>query len=257
MPALLEVSDLEVAFGQVKILHGVTLALHEGEHIGLFGPNGHGKTTLLESISGLHRPQKGVVAFKGGDITGLAPRVIVERGLVQVPQGNTLFPRMTVQENLWLGGYSRRVWRQRRQRAEMVYELFPRLADRRKQLCRTLSGGERQMLAIGAGLMADASVLMLDEPTLGLAPKLKDELREAISKIAETGVRLVLVEQDVEFLLSLADRLYLIQDGSVALETSRDEHKLDHSQILDMYFGGAAAMAAGPIVDAVEGGDSS
>lgn len=254
MPTLLEANDLDVAFGQVEILHSVSVSLHEGEHIGLFGPNGHGKTTLLETISGLHVPRTGSVVFRGSAITGLAPRTIVELGLVHVPQGNTLFPRMTVEENLWLGAYSKRVWKRRRDRARLVYELFPRLAERRKQLCRTLSGGERQMLAIGAGLMADGEVLMLDEPTLGLAPKLKDELRDAISQIAKSGLQLVLVEQDVDFLLSLTDRLYLIQDGRVALETAREGHDLDHSQILDMYFGGTPGLAAAPIAQ-TKGGD--
>jgi branched-chain amino acid transport system ATP-binding protein len=244
MPVLLEAERIDVAFGQVQILHDASVSLNEGERIGLFGPNGHGKTTLLETISGLHRPRHGVVRFDGEEIQGLPPRAIVERGLVHVPQGNTLFPRMTVQENLYLGGFNKRVWKQRRGRIELVYEVFPRLRERRDQLCRTLSGGERQMLAVGAGLMADARVLMLDEPTLGLAPKLKDELREAIGRIAKSGVPMVIVEQDVEFLLGLADRLYLIQDGRVALETSRDDHDLDHAKILDMYFGGFAAGSA-------------
>lgn len=146
---------------------------------------------------------------------------------------------MSVQENLNLGAYSKRTWKSRQKSAETVYELFPRLGERRKQLCRTLSGGERQMLAVGVGLMGNAKLLMFDEPTLGLAPNLKDELRDAIARIAETGVPLVLVEQDVEFLLSLTDRLYFIQDGTVAMETDAHDQSLDHAEILRMYFGQA------------------
>lgn len=239
MTMLLEVDALSVSFGDVTILHDVAITLESDERIGLFGPNGHGKTTLLETISGLHKPRRGRVCFAGEEIQGLTPRAIVERGLIHVPQGNTLFPRMTVQENLALGAYSKRARKRRRQNAETVYQLFPRLAERRTQLCRTLSGGERQMLAVGVGLMGDAELLLLDEPTLGLAPNLKDELRDAIAQFAETGVPLILVEQDVEFLLSLANRLYVIQDGQVAMTTDAHDRCLDYAEILRMYFGQA------------------
>lgn len=241
---LLEVSDLHVSYGDAQVLRGVSIYLHDHESIGLFGPNGHGKTTLLQTISGLIRPRQGTIRFAGEVITGLNPRAIVERGIIQVPQGNTLFPRMTVHENLLLGAYARRAWAKRRESMERVFDLFPRLAERRRQLCRTLSGGERQMLAVGVGLMGDARLLMLDEPTLGLAPKVKDELREAIGRIAATGLPLVLVEQDIEFLLSLTARLYLIEQGRVVLEQSCAEGFLEHQQIMEMYFGSAAGGAA-------------
>jgi branched-chain amino acid transport system ATP-binding protein len=233
---ILEITDLATGYGRTQVLWGVTLSLNEGERIGLFGPNGHGKSTLLKAISGLLKPWSGTIKLDGQDIGGAVPRDIVDRGLIQVPQGNILFPQLTVNENLRLGAYGRRARPVRDENLARVFELFPRLAERRKQLSRTLSGGERQMLAIGVGLMSVPSVLMLDEPTLGLAPKLKDELLEAIGKISKGGVPLVLVEQDVEFLVSLTDRLCMINHGAVTLNVTATE-RLDHADIMQMYFG--------------------
>jgi branched-chain amino acid transport system ATP-binding protein len=234
--SLLEVRDLVAGYGSTIVLHGVTLALNEGERIGLFGPNGHGKTTLLRTISGLLAPRRGEVRLNGVDIAGYVPREIVKSGLIHVPQGSALFPEMTVLENLELGSYSARARSGEREQLDRVFALFPRLAERQRQLCKSLSGGERQMVAIGIGLMSKPKLLMLDEPTLGLAPKLKDELCEAIAKISRAGVPLVLVEQDVEFLLALTDRLYLIDHGEVAVSFAAGE-QLDHDKIMEMYFG--------------------
>lgn len=234
---LLEVRDVFVGYGRVQILHGVSIRLEHEGRVGLFGPNGHGKSTLLATISGLLRPWQGQIIFRGEVLNGLSSHEIVERGIIQVPQGNLLFPRMTVRENLLMGAYPRRTWNSRLSRMERVFDLFPRLADRMNQFCRTLSGGERQMLAIGVGLMADPAVLIVDEPTLGLAPKVKDEVREAIEKVAFGGVPLIIVEQDIEFLLSLAQRLYLIEEGRVVLETDSSEGFLDQSTVMQMYFG--------------------
>jgi branched-chain amino acid transport system ATP-binding protein len=236
-PKLLEICDLKVGYGEVEVLRGISLHLDAGERIGLFGPNGHGKTTLLQTISGLNKPWQGEIHFNGEIISGKSPLDIVARGIIQVSQGNTLFPRMTVSENLMLGAYARKAWKKRKQSQEKVLELFPRLAERRAQLCRTLSGGERQMLAIGVGLMGDAKLLMLDEPTLGLAPKVKDELYQAIGKIVATGMPIILVEQDIEFLLGLTERLYLLQDGQFILEQTRGSDILEHNKIMEMYFG--------------------
>lgn len=233
---ILEITDLATGYGRTQVLWGVTLALNEGERIGLFGPNGHGKSTLLKAISGLLKPWSGTIKLDGKDIGGAVPRDVVDRGLIQVPQGNILFPQLTVIENLRLGAYGRRARPKRDENLARVFELFPRLAERRKQLSRTLSGGERQMLAIGVGLMSVPSLLMLDEPTLGLAPKLKDELLEAIGKISGGGVPLILVEQDVEFLVSLTDRLCMINHGAVTLNVTATE-RLDHAEIMQMYFG--------------------
>ena len=233
---ILEIDNLATGYGRTQVLWGVTLSLNEGERIGLFGPNGHGKSTLLKAVSGLLKPWSGTIKLNGRSIGGAQPRAVVDLGLIQVPQGNILFPQLTVIENLRLGAYCRRARPVREQNLARVFELFPRLAERRKQLSRTLSGGERQMLAIGVGLMSVPSVLMLDEPTLGLAPKLKDELLEAIGKISKGGVPLVLVEQDVEFLVSLTDRLCMINHGAVTLNVTADE-RLDHAEIMQMYFG--------------------
>lgn len=232
---LLEIKDLDVGYGEVQVLRGVSISLNDRERVGLFGPNGHGKTTLLRAVSGLLRPWKGTINLHGKTINALSPREIVDLGIIQVPQGNTLFPRMTVYENLIFGAYCKRAWNRRKEALTQVFEIFPRIAERQNQLCRTLSGGERQMVAIGTGLMGAGKVLMLDEPTLGLAPKLKGELREAIGRIADSGIPLILVEQDVEFMMVLTDRLYLIEKGQVALEST--PQNVDNSRILEMYFG--------------------
>jgi branched-chain amino acid transport system ATP-binding protein len=234
----LEVDRLVAGYGNVEVLHGISLAVGQGERVGLFGPNGHGKTTLLRAISGLIRTRSGSVTFGEERISSHAPGKIVERGLIHVPQGNTLFPRMTVLENLLLGAYSPRAWGARRESLAKVFALFPKLEQRQQQLCRTLSGGERQMVSIGIGLMGAPTLLMLDEPTLGLAPKIKDELAEAISEIAASGVTMLVVDQDIELLLGVCQRLYFVENGQVSLET-REGEQIDRHQILEMYFGTA------------------
>ena len=233
---LLEVEDLQTGYGDIQILRGVSLTLGSEDRIGLFGPNGHGKTTLLRTISGLIKPWKGEIRFEGQVINELEPRRIIDLGLVQVPQGNTLYPRMTVLENLYAGAYAKKAWVGRKDRTDEVFELFPLLSERRNQLAKTLSGGERQMLAIGAAIMADGKVLMLDEPTLGLSPLVKKELGQAIDKIAESGVPLVLVEQDFDFMAGRTDRFYLIEEGRVTFEGTPES--ADKSEIAERYFGG-------------------
>lgn len=235
-PNTLEVRDLDVGYGAIQVLRRLSIRLEGNECIGLFGPNGHGKTTLLRTISGLLKPWSGDIRLKEERISGLKPRAIVGRGIVHVSQGNILFPRMTVLENLKFAAYPRRVWQKRKARVKRVFDMFPQLAERKHQLCKTLSGGERQMLAIGMGLMSDVEVLMLDEPSLGLAPMMKDFLHEIIARIASEGIPLILVEQDVEFMLDLTDRLYLIESGEAVLETTPDG--VDNEEILKMYFGG-------------------
>ncbi len=233
---ILDIRSLSVGYGKTQVLWDISLAVPEDRRIGLFGPNGHGKTTLLRTISGLLRPWTGEIHLRGERIDSTLPRGIVDRGVIHVPQGNVLFPELTVVENLRLGAYCQRARPHLRANLDKVYTLFPRLQERRRQQAKTLSGGERQMLAIGAGLMGEPQMLMLDEPTLGLAPKLKDELLDAIANISETGVPLMLVEQDVEFLLSLTDHLYMINHGEVTLDVAASE-ELDHGQIMQMYFG--------------------
>ena len=235
----LQVEGLVAGYGRIEVLHGVSIDVAEGTRVGLFGPNGHGKTTLLRTISGLVRPKSGSVRLGDADLTGASPRAIVDRGLIHVPQGSTLFARMTVLEALTLGAYSPRAWSRRRETLQQVFALFPRLAERRGQRCSTLSGGERQMAAIGAGLMGCPRVLMLDEPTLGLAPKIRSELAKSIHAIAETGVSLLVVDQDVDLLLGLCGRLYLIEQGQVAMDV-RDRNQIQHKDVLERYFGSAA-----------------
>ena len=233
---ILDIREVSVGYGKTQVLWDISLTVPEDQRIGLFGPNGHGKSTLLRTISGLLRPWTGEIDLRGERIDRALPRTIVDRGIIHVPQGNVLFAELTVTENLRLGAYCRRARPRLADNLERVYGLFPRLKERRRQQAKTLSGGERQMLAIGAGLMGEPTMLMLDEPTLGLAPKLKDELLEAIADISRSGVPLMLVEQDLEFLLSLTDHLYMINHGVVALDLDSSAG-FDHDQIIQMYFG--------------------
>ena len=233
---LFQVENLFSGYGKIEVVRSLSLHVDEGEHVGLFGPNGHGKTTLLRTVSGLIPVQSGKIYFRGEDITDLDPRKIVERGLIHVPQGNQLFPRMTVQENLTLGAYVGRTDSHKTSNLEKVFTLFPRLKERRGQRVQTLSGGERQMLSIAVGLMGMPELLLLDEPSVGLAPLIKEELARAIGEIAASGVTMIIVDQDVELLLGICDRLYLIEKGSVSLETA-DVSQVDQAEILEMYFG--------------------
>jgi len=235
----LEVVDLRSGYGRIEVLHGLSFAVEAGGAVGLFGPNGHGKTTLLRTISGLVPATHGKVRFDGRDLTGAAADTIVDAGIVHVAQASTLFPRMTVLEALTLGAYRKAAWPHRRTSLDKVFSIFPRIAERRSQNCRTLSGGERQMAAIGVGLMGMPSLLMLDEPTLGLAPKIRQELARQIGLVAQTGVSLIVIDQDVDLLLGHCPRLYLIEKGAVALEI-KDRSELKHQDIIKRYFGSAA-----------------
>jgi branched-chain amino acid transport system ATP-binding protein len=237
MPRLLDVQGIEAGYGAFKVLRGISLHIDEGENVGLFGPNGHGKTTLFETLSGLIHPTAGRIVFDGSDITGASPTEIVERGLVHVAQGNLLFGQLTVGETLALGAFARRARPAKGRNLAFVLDLFPRLAERTHQLCRTLSGGERQMLNIGVGLMANPRLMILDEPTLGLSPKLKETLAFSIKSVADAGVPLLVVEQDVDFLLLLTSRLYLVNHGEVAKVVNVADGGLGHDDIMEEYFG--------------------
>lgn len=232
--------NIEAGYGRLGVLHGVSIEVPEDGRVGLFGPNGHGKTTLLRTISGLVPLRHGRIEFDGNDLSGARPDLVVDSGIIHVPQGSTLFPRMTVLEVLTLGAYSRRAWQHRRENLEKVFALFPRLAERRAQQCRTLSGGERQMTAIAIGLMGHPRLLMLDEPTLGLAPKVRTDLEQRVRTIAESGVGMIIVDQDVELLFALCRRLYLIEQGRVSLDVT-DRGEMQHQEVLRRYFGAGSA----------------
>jgi branched-chain amino acid transport system ATP-binding protein len=234
-----QVDNLVAGYGRIEVVHGVSIEAPEGGRVGLFGPNGHGKTTLLRAISGLINRRSGSIRLGDLDLTTASSVRMVEEGIVHVPQGSALFPRMTVLEALTLGAYAGRAWSQRRRSLDKVLTIFPRLAERRSQRCSTLSGGERQMAAIGVGLMGCPRLLMLDEPTLGLAPRIRTELAQAIHAIAETGVSLLTVDQDIEMLFVLCQRLYLIEQGRVTLEVA-DPSEVRHQEVLKRYFGSAA-----------------
>ena len=215
---LLTVEGLRVAYGAITALDGVTLTVAEGEIVTMVGANGAGKTTLLRTLSGLLKPAAGEVRFAGETISGLAPDVIVRRGLVHVPEGRCIFPEMTVRENLRLGAYLRRDAAGVRADEERVLDLFPRLRERLAQRGGTISGGEQQMLAIARGLLARPKLLLLDEPSMGLAPKLVREIFRIIADISREGVTVLLVEQNAHLALRSAQRAYVLGNGRVLLD---------------------------------------
>lgn len=214
---LLEVNDLHVSYGAIRALKGVSCQVPEGEIVALIGANGAGKTTTLRTISGLIRPQSGVITFRGKNITKLPPHQIVQLGMSQVPEGRRVFTRMTVLENLEMGAYIRKDKAEVKQDIKKVFERFPRLEERKAQLSGTLSGGEQQMLAMGRALMSRPTVLLMDEPSMGLAPMLVQEIFSIIKEINETGTTVLLVEQNAHMALSIAHRAYVLETGEVVL----------------------------------------
>jgi branched-chain amino acid transport system ATP-binding protein len=215
---LLAISELRAGYGETEVLHGVSLSVRTGETVVILGPNGHGKTTLLRAISALIPIRGGEARFTGASLRGRGADAIVGLGLIHIPQGDLLFPEMSVLENLLMGAYRPSAWANRSERLDQVYAIFPRLAERKKQLARSLSGGERRMLAIGRGLMADAKLLLIDEPSLGLAPVVIEELYERIGEIKRGGRAILLVEESAAHVEGLADRLYLLENGEIIRE---------------------------------------
>jgi branched-chain amino acid transport system ATP-binding protein len=215
---VLEVSNLDVFYGNSQALRDVSLRVNEGEIVALVGSNGAGKTTLLNTISGLLRPASGSVEFLGKRIDRLAPHKIMKLGICQIPEGRKLFSDMTVGENLEMGAYTSEAWKRRKETLEQVYQVFPVLKERGKQSAKKLSGGERQMVAIGRGLMSNPRLCMFDEPSYGLAPKLFSEVLEVIKHLRGEGITIFLVEQNVRNTLETADRAYVIENGHIVLE---------------------------------------
>lgn len=215
---LLAIKDLQVAYATLPVVWDVSLSVKKGEIVVLLGPNGHGKSTILKAVSGLVRPRSGVIFFEGKDITRVPAHTRVNMGVVQVPEGGRLFAQMSVLENLMLGGYTKDAWKKRNESLEKVYKIFPVLKERQNQPAHTLSGGERRMVAIGRGLMADSKLLMVDEPSLGLAPTLTTEVYRKMREINQLGVTLLLVEQNVKHVRGICSRAYLIENGRVFCE---------------------------------------
>ena len=233
---MLRVEHLAVYYGDVQALWDVSFEVNEGEIVTLIGSNGAGKTTTLQTVSGLLRPCQGSITWEGRALQHETPKRIVEAGLIHIAEGRELFPHMTVLENLELGAFPQRARRQRRPRLAYVLDLFPRLRERQSQLAGTLSGGEQQMLAIGRGLMAWPRLLMLDEPSLGLAPVLVTELFACIQRIHTEQVTILLVEQNVHQALAIADRAYVLENGRTVRSGTAAELQADDA-IREAYLG--------------------
>jgi branched-chain amino acid transport system ATP-binding protein len=234
----LEVRGIESGYGKIQVLWGVDVTLQEGSMVAVLGPNGAGKTTLLRTIMGIIRAWRGSVMMYGLDITSMPSHRRVELGLTMVPEGRRLFPDLTVRENLELGAYTRRARERIGETLELVFNLFPRLKERLHQKAGSLSGGEQQMLAIARALMTRPKVLMLDEPSQGLAPKIAWEVAETLDKIRrEVGISVILVEQNVALALEKADYIYLLEQGRVVLEGFREEVLARKLDIVRSYLG--------------------
>ena len=234
--ALLEVNDIHVYYGSIHAVKGVSLEVNEGEIVTLIGANGAGKSTVLNTISGLLHPRGGSVTFMGQDLKGVPPHKLVARGMAQVPEGRRIFLQMTVEENLEMGAYTQ-------SKAsidgsiEDVYRRFPRLQERRKQIAGTLSGGEQQMLAMGRALMSHPRLLMLDEPSMGLAPILVEQIFDIIRELHAAGTTILLVEQNAQAALSVADRAYVLETGRISLSGTGAE-LMASDKVREAYLGG-------------------
>ncbi|ABP55580.1 ABC transporter ATP-binding protein [Salinispora tropica] len=233
---LLEINDLTLRYGRIEALHGISLYVNEGEVVALIGANGAGKTTTMRAISGLRPVGEGAIRFNGEDITNLRADLRVRRGICQAPEGRGIFPGMTVLDNLDMGAYTRRDSAGIAADLERVFELFPRLAERRRQLGGTLSGGEQQMLAVGRALMARPKLLLLDEPSMGLAPMIIQQIFDIILEINQQGTTILLVEQNAQQALSRAHRGYVLETGRIVKEGSGQDLLHDPS-VKEAYLG--------------------
>ncbi|MBR4455660.1 MAG: ABC transporter ATP-binding protein [Solobacterium sp.] len=234
---MLNVENLVVRYGMIEAIKGISFEVKDGEIVTLIGANGAGKTTTMHAISGLLKPASGSIYLDGTDLTKVPPHSIVTRGLAQVPEGRRVFAQETVEENLILGAYFRRDTAKIKMDMETVYELFPRLKERRTQLAGTLSGGEQQMLAMGRALMADPKIILLDEPSMGLSPLLVSEIFSIIEEINKKGTTVLLVEQNAKRALAIANHAYVLETGRITLEGTGKELSRDE-RVQKAYLGG-------------------
>ncbi len=234
---MLQVENIHVSYGAIKALKGISLTLNKGEIVALIGSNGAGKSTTLNTISGIYQPTEGQLYFNGEDITETPAQKIVKMGIIQVPEGRKIFARMSVLENLEMGAYTVNDHDLIEQRLEEAFTLFPRLKERQKQLGGTLSGGEQQMLAMARALMAGPEVLLMDEPSMGLAPILVEQIFDIIRDINDKGTTILLVEQNAQMALSIADRGYVLQTGEIVLEDNANT-LIENEMVQKAYLGG-------------------
>ena len=245
---LLHLEDGVAGYGSGEILHGVTLSVEKGEMVSLIGPNGAGKSTIFRTISGLLRLKRGRKLLNGTDITALAPHRVARLGLAQVPEGRMIFPSLTVVQNLLLGCYPnyKNLGKGGREKLlQTAFDIFPRLEERQGQLAGTLSGGEQQMLAIGRALMAEPELLLLDEPSLGLAPLVVETIFEVLLNLRQRGMTILLAEQNAVAALEMTDRSYLIEEGQIALE-GKSSDLAQSEKVREVYLGGAGVAGQGP-----------
>ncbi|MBQ3496055.1 MAG: ABC transporter ATP-binding protein [Clostridia bacterium] len=235
--ALLEIKNLVVSYGFITALKGIDINVEKGQIVALLGSNGAGKTTTLKTISGVIKPQAGKILLDGAEIDGKAPYKVAKVGVTQSPEGRLLFPELTVEDNLRVGGYTVKSKAELEKNFERVYNLFPILKERKKQMANTLSGGEQQMVAIGRALMSSPKILLLDEPSLGLAPLIIEEIFEAFKKINEEGTTILIVEQNALQTLKIADYAYVLELGKISMQGPADELIKD-SRLVEAYLGG-------------------
>jgi branched-chain amino acid transport system ATP-binding protein len=237
---MLEIKHLAVSYGEIAALRDVSLTINQGEIVTLIGGNGAGKTTTLKTISGLLTPDAGSIRFEGQSIAGLSPDRIVALGIAQVPEGRHVFPRLSVENNLLVGAYLVRDNTAMRDMLEQIYTMFPLLKERRRQLGETLSGGEQQMLALGRAIMSRPRLMLLDEPSLGLAPRVVEEVAKAIISFRKSGMTILLVEQNARVALALSERGYVIETGRVVLSDNSASLKRN-PKVIESYLGGASS----------------
>jgi branched-chain amino acid transport system ATP-binding protein len=233
---MLEVKDIYVAYGITPVLHGVNMTINAYEMVALLGSNGAGKSTLINTILGMLKPSQGAILFEGKNIEKLPPHEIVKRGIAQVPEARRIFPYMTVTDNLLVGSYNNMAWSLRKKTLEKVNNMFPILLERKNQLAGTLSGGEQQMMVIGRGLMSNPKLLMVDEPSLGLAPKILELVYDTISRLKDEKITTILSEQNARQALLIASRGYIMENGRV-VHTDKSENLLDSDLVKKAYLG--------------------